>query len=267
MRARRNVFAFNSSHPVDLPSGLCQRRLFLPMVFGMPIEAICPSCKQKLKVPDALVGKKVRCQKCNSIFMAEEEIEMEVVEEPPQSIEVIEGPPKAKREERPPRVLDDEEEEDELDDEPRPPRRRKRRKRRRLSSVAEQVRIPALLLYITGFVGAGVNLIWVIYRVVVVITLSSSVPAGSPGFQSGQATGFIAGAIIGVIVQLCVAFVWSALVVKGAQSMSSLQGYSSAIAGCIIAMLPCGCGCFMGLPIGIWGLVVLTQNDVKRAFD
>ena len=264
MRAPRNVFAISSNYAVDLPALPLPASLILLQVRGMPIEAICPSCKQKLKVPDALVGKKVRCQKCNSVFMAEEEIEMEVVEEPLESIEVIEGPPKAKREERPPQVLD--EEEDELDDEPRPRRRPRRRKRRR-SSVAEQVRIPALLLYITGFVGAGVNLIWVIYRVVVVITLSSSVPAGSPGFQSGQATGFIAGAIIGVIVQLCVAFVWSALVVKGAQSMSSLQGYSSAIAGCIIAMLPCGCGCFMGLPIGIWGLVVLTQNDVKRAFD
>jgi hypothetical protein len=236
------------------------------MVLGMPIEAICPSCKQKLKVPDALVGKKVRCQKCNSVFTAEEEIEMEVVEEPPESIEVVEGPPKAKREERPPRVLDEEEEE-ELDDEPRERRRPRRRKRRRRSSIAEKVRIPALLLYITGFVGAGVNLIWVIFRIVSVIMLSSSLPAGAPGAQPGQATGYIAGSIVGVIVQLCVAFVWSALVVKGAQSMSSLQGYSSAIAGCVIAMLPCGCGCFMGLPIGIWGLVVLTQEDVKRAFD
>jgi hypothetical protein len=37
----------------------------------MPIVVECPSCGQKLKVPDNLAGKKVRCSKCQGAFTAE----------------------------------------------------------------------------------------------------------------------------------------------------------------------------------------------------
>lgn len=36
----------------------------------MPIVVECPSCGQKLKVPDNLAGKKVRCSKCQGAFTA-----------------------------------------------------------------------------------------------------------------------------------------------------------------------------------------------------
>src|SRR5206468_2749288 len=37
----------------------------------MSLVSECPSCGQKLKVPDNLVGKKVRCSKCAGTFLAE----------------------------------------------------------------------------------------------------------------------------------------------------------------------------------------------------
>src|SRR5262245_10078265 len=37
----------------------------------MPIVVECPSCGQKLKVPENLEGKKVRCSKCQGTFTAE----------------------------------------------------------------------------------------------------------------------------------------------------------------------------------------------------
>src|ERR1700722_3700703 len=36
----------------------------------MPEQVQCPSCKQKLRVPDNLLGKKVKCPKCATIFDA-----------------------------------------------------------------------------------------------------------------------------------------------------------------------------------------------------
>jgi predicted Zn finger-like uncharacterized protein len=36
----------------------------------MAMQVECPSCGQKLKVPDNLAGKKVRCSKCQGTFMA-----------------------------------------------------------------------------------------------------------------------------------------------------------------------------------------------------
>jgi predicted Zn finger-like uncharacterized protein len=35
---------------------------------------------------------------------------------------------------------------------------------------------------------------------------------------------------------------------------------------CILAMIPCVNCCILGLPFGIWGLVVLNKPEVKDAF-
>jgi hypothetical protein len=53
----------------------------------------------------------------------------------------------------------------------------------------------------------------------------------------------------------------------GGVKMLSLQGYSSARTGCILAVIPCVGPCFiLGLPFGIWGLVVLNKPNVREAF-
>ncbi len=36
----------------------------------MPVQTSCPSCGQKLRVPDELVGQSVKCPKCSFIFVA-----------------------------------------------------------------------------------------------------------------------------------------------------------------------------------------------------
>jgi hypothetical protein len=66
-------------------------------------------------------------------------------------------------------------------------------------------------------------------------------------------------AIIGLIV--------GAVILLGAMKMKKLEGYGFAMAATIMAMVPCisPC-CLLGLPIGIWSLVVLMNADVKAAF-
>jgi hypothetical protein len=53
----------------------------------------------------------------------------------------------------------------------------------------------------------------------------------------------------------------------GAIKMTRLQSHSLAIATCVVAMLPCGCCCVLGLPFAIWGLVVLNKPEVKSQFN
>ena len=49
--------------------------------------------------------------------------------------------------------------------------------------------------------------------------------------------------------------------------MKNLKNHHVALAGSVLAMLPCsGCCCMAGLPIGIWSLVILNNSDVKQAF-
>lgn len=58
-----------------------------------------------------------------------------------------------------------------------------------------------------------------------------------------------------------------AVIFIGAQKMKALEAYSFAMVATILAMIPCisPC-CLLGIPIGIWSLIVLLNPDVKAAF-
>ena len=64
-----------------------------------------------------------------------------------------------------------------------------------------------------------------------------------------------------------VAIVIAFFTMKAADRMANLEGHTQAVVFSIVAMLPClsGC-CIVGLPIGIWCLVVLLKAEVKSAF-
>lgn len=74
--------------------------------------------------------------------------------------------------------------------------------------------------------------------------------------------------VVGVITSLVMIAV-AALIIFGGVQMLRRQTYGLAMAASILTMLPCltclGC-CGVGEGIGIWALVVLSQEDVKRAF-
>jgi hypothetical protein len=59
----------------------------------------------------------------------------------------------------------------------------------------------------------------------------------------------------------------SVIVVVGAIMMMRLQMWGLALTAAIVAMVNIGnCCCLLGLPFGIWSLVVLCKEDVKSAF-
>jgi len=59
----------------------------------------------------------------------------------------------------------------------------------------------------------------------------------------------------------------SLVIFVGAMKMKNLSGSGWARAAAILAMIPCVSGCcLLGLPFGIWALMVLSNRDVKRAF-
>ncbi|MCX7867344.1 DUF4339 domain-containing protein [Limisphaera sp. VF-2] len=58
----------------------------------------------------------------------------------------------------------------------------------------------------------------------------------------------------------------SAVVAYGAVQMLKLRSYGWSMAASILALIPCTSPCcLLGLPIGIWALVVLSQPEVKAA--
>jgi hypothetical protein len=56
------------------------------------------------------------------------------------------------------------------------------------------------------------------------------------------------------------------IVLNGARNMRKLKNYRFCRFSAVLAMLPLGMGFVLGLPFGIWALVVLRRADVRAAF-
>ncbi|MEY4386690.1 MAG: hypothetical protein RLY20_1973 [Verrucomicrobiota bacterium] len=85
--------------------------------------------------------------------------------------------------------------------------------------------------------------------------------AGEPAWANMMSGGIgVFAGIIGIIM--------SVVIFLGAQKMKKLESYNFAMTATIIAMVPCisPC-CLVGLPIGIWALVILMKPEVKAAFQ
>ncbi|MBA2227672.1 MAG: DUF1542 domain-containing protein [Gemmataceae bacterium] len=57
------------------------------------------------------------------------------------------------------------------------------------------------------------------------------------------------------------------LILIGGIQMWNLSGLALPVTASILAIIPCisGCCCWIGMPAGIWGLVVLSRPEVKAA--
>jgi hypothetical protein len=67
------------------------------------------------------------------------------------------------------------------------------------------------------------------------------------------------------VISLAIAAV-NGFVLFGAIKMLRLQQFGLVMTAVIVAMVPCQCCCLLGLPFGIWALVVLNKPEVKSHF-
>lgn len=69
------------------------------------------------------------------------------------------------------------------------------------------------------------------------------------------------------IVSGIIGLIMAVVILLGALKMKKLENFSFAMTASVIAMVPCisPC-CLIGLPIGIWALVMLNKPEVKSAF-
>ena len=58
------------------------------------------------------------------------------------------------------------------------------------------------------------------------------------------------------------------VILLGALKMKRLESHGFAMAASILALVPCTSPCcVIGIPVGIWALVVLAKPEVKGAFQ
>jgi hypothetical protein len=130
-----------------------------------------------------------------------------------------------------------------------------------VSGATDQVNGPAIGLIITG----ALNIVLALGRGVMTMlgigasTIQSTNNADADKVLAIFSTFGLVFAIVGVLGGIFILF--------GAMKMRRLESYGLCMAASIVAMIPClSACCLVGLPIGIWSLVILSKPEVKSAF-
>ena len=127
-------------------------------------------------------------------------------------------------------------------------------------AAQEMVNGPAIGLIVLAILGFLLQVAGLVMN----LLGASFVPQGQmeqPAWtQMMHGAGAVVGAIIGIAMSILILF--------GGLKMKKLESYGLAMTCSIVAMIPCisPC-CLIGLPIGIWAVVVLSKPEVKSAFQ
>jgi len=123
-------------------------------------------------------------------------------------------------------------------------------------AIRHRVWIPAVGLLIAGCIDC-LGVVGAVVAALILLIRS--------GF-SGQLIEFrfLPGSAQLVIVVVMAAY--SVFVVLGAWNLMQLRSYRTALAGSILALFPFAPGAIIGVPMGIWALVLITKEKVKAAF-
>ncbi len=125
--------------------------------------------------------------------------------------------------------------------------------------AAERIGAPAIALIVTGvfdLLGAVVDLI----ARLMLLSGAIAPPAAFPNLFDPDAIR------LGLVMDV-VSLVIGVVIIYGAVKMRRLESFGVAITTSIVCMLPCVTCCFcLGIPFGIWALVVLNQEAVRAAF-
>lgn len=127
-----------------------------------------------------------------------------------------------------------------------------------MSDPAAKVKPPAIAIIIAISIGMVLGLVGLLFNV-----LGISIGA-SQGGEEGMIN-MVSGGV--GIAQAVVGLAIGTVIIIGSKKMMELESYGFAMSASILAMIPCVSPCcLLGLPFGIWAIVVLCQEDVKAAF-
>jgi hypothetical protein len=207
----------------------------------VPIQIDCPACRRSLRVPDELIGQLVKCPSCLSEFTGTEGTRAPQLDP---SYRPAEHVPPPVRLPAPPAPIEDN---DDWNDDFELRRRGIDRDRAR-----SEVFWPAVGLMTTAVIGLLVGALVLIFGIVEVDD------AQTPDEKIHALRSLIQGPI---------AIASSIVILFGGYSMMQLKNHGLATTSAVLALVPCTSPCcVIGLPIGVWSMVVLTKMEIKRAF-
>ncbi|MBN2476986.1 MAG: hypothetical protein JXB62_20430 [Pirellulales bacterium] len=226
---------------------------------GEPIEFRCPQCNRLLRTPAETAGKQAKCPECGAIVAVPQRSAPQLDETlpgtppppppPPGGGSPFEGGQPAGR-------GDDEENPYQAPTQygasPYQPYGADQ------ALAANRVSGPAIGLIVTGAIGMPLQIFAVIVNL---MSVGVGAAARQPEFMP-----MMLPAGVNVVLNV-VSIAIGVVVIFGGIKMKRLENYAFAMIASIIAMVPCFSPCcLLGLPFGIWALVVLADSQVKAAF-
>jgi len=123
-------------------------------------------------------------------------------------------------------------------------------------SSRQRVWVPAVGLLVSG----GINCLAVVGALIGALVMLIQ-----RGFSGQLVTfGFLPGAIeVSIIAAMTVP---GALVLMGGWNLMQLRSHRRALVGSIAALIPFFPGALLGIPMGIWALVLMNKDEIKRSF-
>ena len=215
------------------------------------------SCLQKLRVPDNLLGKKVNCPSARR-FSRRSSADIEKTT----AAVTFSNRPVPEPKKKPVRKNSDEDDDSDEDegDEDEERRPKKKKKRRHNAEALKKVSAPATGLQVT----AALMIVYLLATIPFTFVPSLQERIFQALHQPVPPDPTL-GVRIFQGIMLLVAFLVQIAIFSGASKMKQLESYRQALIISIVAFLPCTC-CFLGLPIGIWSLVVIHSPEVRSYF-
>jgi hypothetical protein len=126
-----------------------------------------------------------------------------------------------------------------------------------------QVSGPAIGLIVTGVLGILGSLFGLLSNVLGLgLGFAGTDLRGNPEIERFVT---LLGGTFGTVANLATLAI-SGFIVYGGVKLQRLESHTLCLVAIILAMLPCGCNCCLGLPVGIWALVVLNRPEVRSQF-
>lgn len=227
----------------------------------MPIEFRCVGCQKLLRTPDQAAGQQARCPECGAVMLVPGGLApadasaggpfAQTVGYPAGPEQERAAPPPGEGAARPyghPATH-------------RGPAMDRAATAEVQAYAATRLAGPATALIVTGAVGVAMSLMAVGLNVV----RGGFVPRGMRAPMEDMLAELFAGWVGAGIGMLHV--VLGVLVILGAMKMRRVESYGFAMASAILALIPCTSPCcLLGIPFGIWALVVLSDPHVRMAF-
>ncbi|WP_153556124.1 hypothetical protein [Roseimaritima sediminicola] len=130
------------------------------------------------------------------------------------------------------------------------------------AQARREVTPPAIALLVVASIGLGVGILGLIGDVAMLVT---GMVARLEAMNQGPVSEYV---------QLAIRSAWGVLlilvdvvIIRGALGMKRLWDYDASKRAAILSVIPCiGPCCLLGIPFGIWALVVLNRPHVRTAF-